>query len=358
MIKHSSTPLEKFYYIIHSLSINKFITKFLHNIFILERYIISNKYKIVNPFFEICNIFILFEYCSKKLKMGDIMCGIAGYIGFEGENAAENIKKSLKRRGPDQDGIVCLGDAVLIHTRLAVIDVEHGLQPMQGGNFTLVYNGELYNTEELRKELQSLGETFTENSDTEVVLKSYIHWGDKCAEHMNGIFAFAVWDGEKLFFARDRFGVKPFFYANIDGKFIFSSEIKGILESGFVKSEIDNNSLAELILIGPGRTPGYGVFKNIRELPPASCGYFQNGILKIRQYWELKSRRHTDSFKQTVDTVRFLLIDSINRQTVSDVPLCTFLSGGIDNKKIYILNTKKLPFFRINNNEFLMCFPA
>ncbi|GHU55588.1 asparagine synthetase B [Clostridia bacterium] len=260
------------------------------------------------------------------------MCGIAGF-SFYDEVSADNMKESLKRRGPDQDGIIKNENVTLIHTRLAVVDLEHGLQPMSKNGISLVYNGELYNTEELRKELQLLGQTFDEKSDTEVVLKSYLQWGNNCVNHLNGIFAFAIVDNEKIFIARDRMGVKPFFYAIVDGKFIFASEIKALLSSGLVKPEIDNTSLFELILIGPGRTPGYGIFKNINELKKAHCGIWDEK-LEIWEYWKPEIKLHTDNFEETVKNVRFLVEDSIRRQTVSDVPLCTFLSGGLDSSII------------------------
>jgi asparagine synthase (glutamine-hydrolysing) len=270
------------------------------------------------------------------------MCGIAGIFEFS-ENSESNSKsteinskimESLKRRGPDQDGIFMEKNVTLIHTRLAVIDLEHGLQPMEKNNCVLVYNGEIYNTEEIRQELLRAGHSFEEQSDTEVVLKSYLEWGEECVNHLNGIFAFAIFDGEKLFFARDRMGVKPFFYFYDRKKFIFASELKAILASEYVKPIIDRNSLLELILIGPGRTPGYGVFKGIEELKAANCGVLQNNKLKITQYWKPQIKEHTDSFADTVEKVRFLVTDSIKRQTVSDVPLACFLSGGLDSSII------------------------
>lgn len=269
------------------------------------------------------------------------MCSIAGKINLQQDLRDEKgtflrIQNTLLRRGPDDKGICTEEHASLIHTRLAVIDIENGKQPMEIDHYIIVYNGELYNTEELRSELKAYGVKFTGHSDTEVLLKCYIIWKEKCVEKFNGIFAFAIWDKkeEKLFIARDRIGVKPFFYYNRKGEFIFASEIKGILASGAVKAEADINSIAEIILLGPGRTSGQGVFRNIEELPPATCGYYDEKGLKTWKYWRLEDKEHTDNLKTTVETVRFLVTDSIERQLVSDVPVCTFLSGGLDSSII------------------------
>ena len=174
------------------------------------------------------------------------------------------------------------------------------------------------------------------HSDTEVVLKSFIQWKDDCLEKFNGIFAFAIWDDfeKQLFFARDRMGVKPFFYTIINDSFIFGSEIKALLEHKYVEPIIDENSIADIMFMGPGRTPGYGVFKNIQELKPASWGIYSKSGIKIRKYWTLKDKPHTDSLEDTIEKVRFLVEDSITRQLVSDVPVGTFLSGGLDSSVI------------------------
>lgn len=273
------------------------------------------------------------------------MCGIAGQISL-----TEDLRKleqdyikmqlTLERRGPDESGVYLKEDVALIHRRLSVIDIENGKQPMifkQGDRgYVIVYNGELYNTKEIRDELIDCGFDFVGHSDTEVVLKSFVKWGAECVDKFNGIFAFSVWDEKekKLFFARDRIGVKPFFYTIVGDSFIFASELKTLLAHSSVRPQIDENSIAEIMLIGPGTTPGCGVFKGINELPPACCGYYDNGKLSYRKYWELTDKEHRDNFEQTVETVRYLLCDSIERQLVSDVPVCTFLSGGLDSSII------------------------
>ncbi|MCL1862389.1 MAG: asparagine synthase (glutamine-hydrolyzing) [Defluviitaleaceae bacterium] len=271
------------------------------------------------------------------------MCGIAG------ETVWGNMQRSSQYRGSDKSGIYTDANATLIHTRLNVVDLENGTQPMTFAKgdkeYTIVYNGELYNTIELRDELKSLGHIFTSHSDTEVLLHSYMQWKENCVHRLNGIFAFAVWENHshRLFIARDRIGVKPFFYVHQGEEFIFASEIKTLLTSKKIRAEIDSNSIAEIILLGPGRTPGFGVFRGVCELPPAFCGFFSNGSLEIKQYWKPLDKVFTDSFEQAVENVRFLITDSVRRQLVSDVPVGAFLSGGLDSSIISAIAAKERP---------------
>lgn len=204
------------------------------------------------------------------------------------------------------------------------------------GEFTIVYNGQIYNTKELRKTLEGNGFTFQGHCDTEVLLKSYIHYGKDVVNHLNGIFAFAIWNSKdhELFLARDHFGVKPLFYTVQDGTFIFSSEIKGLFEFPGVEKVLDNQGIGELFGIGPSHTPGTTIFKNIYEIKPAHFAIYNNYGLKIQRYWKLTSKEHKDNFEITCDKLESLLHDSITRQLVSDVPLCTFLSGGLDSSII------------------------
>ncbi len=273
------------------------------------------------------------------------MCGIAGEISYleDLREQKENLKamqNTLAARGPDQSGEYFTENAALVHRRLAVIDIENGRQPMvfsRGGcEYAIVYNGELYNTEEIRSELKADGFDFIGHSDTEVILKAYMNWGEKAVERFNGIFAFAVWESKtkRLFMARDRIGVKPFFYSVKNGSFVFGSEIKALLANRNIWAKINAESIAEIMLIGPGRTPGCGVFKGINELKPAECAYFDSTGLKIKSYWRLEDKEHLDSFEQTAEHVRYLVTDAITRQLVSDVPVCTFLSGGLDSSII------------------------
>ena len=268
------------------------------------------------------------------------MCSIAGMIDLAGdvrELDLTDMRSSMKCRGPDQHGQYRSADAALFHNRLCVIDPENGRQPMSaradGREYILVYNGEIYNTGEVRTELKALGHSFSGHSDTEVVLKAYIQWQDKCVDRLNGIFAFAVWEPEarRLFLARDRMGVKPLFYTIREGALVFASEIKGLLAHPWVTAQADIGSVRELLLTGPGRTPGCGVLKGIHELKPAERGYYDGSGLHLERYWKLRAKPHTDSLEDTVAFVRYLVTDAIGRQLVSDVPIGTFLSGGLDS---------------------------
>ena len=269
------------------------------------------------------------------------MCGIAGMIGLEASDSVkQGMLKTMGRRGPDAKGIFQTDDLCLLHARLAIIDPDGGKQPMvykhHGQEYVLIYNGELYNTDDIRKELMKLGHSFKGHSDTEVVLHAYAQWGEGCIERLNGIFAFGAWETgmKRLFLARDRIGVKPLFYKCHEGGLLFASEIKSILCYPTVKAQLDREGAAQLLLLGPGRLPGSGVFRGICEVEPGCCGYFQEGRLKLRRYWSLKDREHRESLPETIGRVRYLVTDAIRRQMVSDMPIGTFLSGGLDSSII------------------------
>ena len=269
------------------------------------------------------------------------MCAIAGILDLRCSDAAvKEMLRTMHNRGPDENGLYREDGCCLLHSRLTIIDPECGKQPMtlkwMGEQYTIVYNGELYNTEEVRSSLRLHGHSFTGYSDTEVLLHAYAQWGAACLQHINGIFALAVWEKKqkRLFLARDRMGVKPLFYAVINDGILFASEIKTLLSHPDIKPVINAEGIAELLLLGPGRTPGSGVFKGIWELEPGWCGYYQSGRFSQYRYWELKDRIHTDSFEETAAYVRFLVIDAIKRQMISDVPIGTFLSGGLDSSII------------------------
>ncbi len=273
------------------------------------------------------------------------MCGIGGWIDWDKDLTKQRpvlaaMRETLARRGPDAEGMWQSTNAAFVHRRLSVVDPAGGAQPMirsQGHkNYVITYNGELYNTLDIRRELEARGHSFRTNSDTEVLLVSFMEWGPACVERLNGIFAFGIWDeaAQSLFLARDRVGVKPLFYIERPGAFIFGSELKTLLAHPSVPPEIDSEGLAEIFCMGPSRTPGHGVFKNIKELRPGRCLMFNRNGLRIWSYWELESRPHTDDFPTTVARVRELLADSAVRQLVADVPVCTLLSGGLDSSAL------------------------
>ena len=267
------------------------------------------------------------------------MCAIAGILGLPEPNVPK-ILETMACRGPDGSGIFRDRDCLLLHARLAIIDPAGGGQPMTWDRgdeaFTVVYNGELYNTQELRGRLLALGHRFEGHSDTEVLLHAYAQWGEACLEMLNGIYAFGIWEQQKrrLFLARDRMGVKPLFYKLHEGGLLFASEIKTILAYPTVKACLDREGAAELLLLGPGRTPGSGVFKDILELEPGCCAVWEDGRLNVRRYWRLLDREHRENLVETAEQVRFLVTDAIRRQMVSDVPIGTFLSGGLDSSLI------------------------
>jgi asparagine synthase (glutamine-hydrolysing) len=278
------------------------------------------------------------------------MCGFVGFANLK-ENISSktniyNMNESISKRGPDEDGYyyeehICLG-----HKRLIVVDPDGGKQPMSamkdGNLYTIVYNGQLYNTKDLRSELEENGFTFDSYSDTEVLLKSFIFWKYDVVKKLNGIFSFAIWNSKKneIFLARDHFGVKPLFYTIYNNTLVFASEIKALFKYPGIEAKLDEQSIAELFGIGPARTAGLGIFKNIYEIKPAHFGIFNENGLHIERYWKLESKVHTDNLGKTCDNVRFLLEDSISRQLVSDVPLCTFLSGGLDSSIITLYASK------------------
>ena len=234
----------------------------------------------------------------------------------------------------------------LIHRRLAVIDVENGRQPMTERHkdkiCTIAYNGELYNTAEIREELISHGYEFSTKSDTEVVLSSYMEWGEKCVDKLNGIFAFGVYDeNEKtLFLARDRIGVKPLFFYQYESGLLFDSEIKTLLANPLGKPVVDELGLMELFFMLPGRTLGQGIFKGIKEILPGECAFYDGKRLTRKRYFTLKAREHTSDVNKSMTEVRELLTDAVERQLISDVPLCCFLSGGLDSSIISYIASK------------------
>jgi asparagine synthase (glutamine-hydrolysing) len=270
------------------------------------------------------------------------MCGITGWIDWENDISGqkgilEEMARAIQNRGPDADGFWMSPRAALAHRRLIVIDPEGGLQPMveqQGDRlYAMTYNGEIYNYLELKKELQERGHVFKTNSDTEVLLHTYLEWGEDCVQHLNGIFAFAIWDdaNQKLFLGRDHLGVKPLFYTEQGSMILFGSEIKSILAHPEIKPELDADGLAEIFGNGPMRTPGVGVFKGIKEVRAGHSITFTREGKRVTRYWNLKSNPHTDDVDTTAAKIREILEDTVRRQLISDMPLVAMLSGGLDS---------------------------
>ncbi len=273
------------------------------------------------------------------------MCGITGWVDWDKDLGREGavlsaMTETLALRGPDAHGFYTSRHAALGHRRLSVVDPAGGRQPMVRSRgeqtYAITYNGELYNTADLRWELMARGHAFTTTSDTEVLLKAYIEWGSGCVSRLNGIFAFGIWDEarQRLFLARDRLGVKPLFYARPGNGLVFASELKALLAHPDIAPQIDREGLAEIFMLGPARTPGHGVFRGIAELEPGcALAFDRRGLAKTR-YWELASQPHEQDFPTTVAMVRDIFRDAVKRQLVSDVPLCTLLSGGLDSSAI------------------------
>lgn len=281
------------------------------------------------------------------------MCGIVGIVDYKRNLLKESktlsaMLDTIYHRGPDSAGTFMTHQAALGHRRLTVVDPCGGSQPMTrslGGNtYTVVYNGELYNTAEIRDELIRLGHSFLSYSDTEVLLLAYIEWGPSLTEKLNGIFAFAVWDDKKqrILLARDRMGVKPLFIARAGSSLLFGSEIKAILAHPDIDPAINENGLRELFALAPARTAGKTLFTGIEELRPGECMIYSPLGTYVHRYWQFKTEQHKDNLQQTVDKVAYLVSDSTKRQLISDVPLCTFLSGGLDSSALSALAAKEL----------------
>ncbi|MFB6859012.1 asparagine synthase (glutamine-hydrolyzing) [Streptomyces sp. NPDC056341] len=279
------------------------------------------------------------------------MCGITGWVSFDRDLRASSdtldaMTQTMECRGPDDRGTWTEGPAALGHRRLAIIDLPGGRQPMTAetprGTVALVYSGETYNYTELRSELTGRGHRFTTDSDTEVVLRGYLEWGEALAERLNGMYAFAVWDGRenKLVMIRDRMGIKPlYFYETPDGV-LFGSEPKAILANPLAKSRVTLDGLRELFTIV--KTPGHAVWDGMHEVEPGTVVTVDRGGLRQRAYWTLETRAHTDDRDTSIATVRSLLDDIVRRQLVSDVPRCTLLSGGLDSSAMTAIAARQL----------------
>lgn len=268
------------------------------------------------------------------------MCGIIGF-NFSDKNLAQKMCETLSHRGPDGNGIYTNANVTLGHTRLKIIDLVTGEQPIynEDGSVVVVYNGEIYNYRELRVTLEEKGHHFSTNSDTEVIVHAYEEYGFECPKFFNGMFAFAIYDdNKKLFFlARDRSGIKPLHYTILDdGVFIFASEIKAILQYKRVIPEMDPRSLHQIINLRyiPGTRT---MFKGISRLPPAHYLIAKRSGINIYPYWNpsISFTDHPDEYYYK--SCRSLLEESVKRHLISDVPLGIMLSGGIDSSSIVAL---------------------
>lgn len=279
------------------------------------------------------------------------MCSICGIVNFknqcrQNEDLVKKMGITMKHRGPDNTDVFSDGFVSFHHNRLSVMDILNGNQPMtirhEGKTYTIVYNGEIYNTYELNRELMSYGIVPKTTCDTETLLYTYIIFGEDFVKKLNGIFAFAIydWDKRKVFVARDRLGVKPFFYTFLNDEFLFASEIKGILSHGGIDAEIDEKGLWQLFFLSPVKINGSGIFKNILELKPAECGTFDINGFRSRKYWEIKAEEFKETKSEAIEHTKYLLEDAIKSQLASDVPLCTFLSGGLDSSVITSVASK------------------
>lgn len=280
------------------------------------------------------------------------MCSICGIIDFNNkgnisEKIVKKMGKALAHRGPDQNGIFVNEQVAFQHNRLAIIDIENGIQPMtrsyRGKEYTIVYNGEIYNTQELKKELEDYGVKFQTKCDTEVVLYAYIIFKEECAKKLNGIFAFAVLDKAKkqVYIARDRFGIKPLFYTKIGSTLLFASEVKALLQHPKVDAAVDKEGLWQLLYLSPVTLSGTSVFKDIFEVEPGYHGVYNSQGFNLEKYWELEAKEFEGTRKDAIEQTRYLLTDAITRQLVSDAPLCTFLSGGLDSSIISVVAAKQ-----------------
>lgn len=290
------------------------------------------------------------------------MCGISGFFDPSAlylyketyyKNILTNMNDAIRRRGPNENGTFLSNTCGLAHTRLSVIDLETGKQPMSAeityasaprARCHIVYNGETYNYRELKSELMSRGCSFQTTSDTEVVLQGFLLYGPDFVKRLDGVFAFAIYDEnhETLYLFRDCFGVKPLFYSFCGDTLLFGSEIKAIFTYPGTKAAVNRNGLNEIFGLGPARTPGNGVFAGMMECKPGHYLTYNKYGLQETQYFRLESRPHTDSYKKTLEKTGYLVEHAIKSQLVSDVPICTFLSGGIDSSLVSSVAAKEL----------------
>jgi asparagine synthase (glutamine-hydrolysing) len=280
------------------------------------------------------------------------MCGIVGWVDYvrdlrEQEPVLAQMVATMAGRGPDAEGVWMAPHVALGHRRLSVIDIEGGRQPMSveadGRTVAaMTYSGEVYNYRELRAELATRGHRFRTESDTEVVLHAYLQWGEGFVDRLNGMYAFALWDvtREQLVLVRDRMGIKPLYYTETEHGLLFGSEPKAIFANPLIEPVVDAEGMREILAFV--QNPEQAVYRGLRELRPGCLLRMSRKGVTVRQYWKLEAREHTDDLDTTVATVRELLDDIVDRQLISDVPLCTLLSGGLDSSAITALAARQL----------------
>ncbi|MDR1700926.1 MAG: asparagine synthase (glutamine-hydrolyzing), partial [Lachnoclostridium sp.] len=285
------------------------------------------------------------------------MSGIAGFFNtkqnyysekIKWEDVLRNMNRVQKHRGPDEDGFLLVKNCGLSYVRLSVIQLMTSYQPMQrieaGRRCVIVFDGEIYNMNEYRKEIEKKGISFRTASDTEILLAGYMEEGSHFVEKLNGVFAIVIWDSlsNKILMYRDRVGAKPLFYVIYQNTLVFSSEIKGLFRYPGCEPKIDRDSLCEIFGLGPAKTYGKGVFKDVREVLPGHFMEIDGDGVREYCYWKLISKPHDDNFKDTVDKTSNLLLDAVKKQMRSDVPIASFLSGGVDSSLVTAICANEL----------------
>jgi asparagine synthase (glutamine-hydrolysing) len=271
------------------------------------------------------------------------MCGIAGWVSYDADltrrqDVVDAMTETMACRGPDDVGTWVRTHVALGHRRLAIIDLPGGRQPMSvhtpNGDVAMVYSGETYNFTELKEELTKLGHQWETDSDTEVVLHGYLQWGDEVVDHLNGMYAFAIWDerDDRLVMIRDRMGIKPFYYYPTRDGVLFGSEPKAILANPLASKVVDTDGLRELMAFT--KRPGWSLWKGMEEVQPGTIVTVSREGVRTRTYWKLDAKQHTDDQETTVARVRELMTDIVHRQLVADVPRCVLLSGGLDSSAV------------------------
>ena len=289
------------------------------------------------------------------------MCGICGYINskekVKSDNIIKNMANEMSKNSPEALNIYINSNIALGYSRTSVIDLLNGNQPMSyeydSNIYTIVYSGNLYNSDEIKKDLINQGFDFKTTSDAEVVLVSYIAYKEKCLEKFSGIYSFVIHTQKNntLFLARDRLGVKPLFYTISNNTLIFASEIKAILKHPFIKAKIGEKEIMELIGLGPAHNPGNTYFKDIYELKAGHFATYSDINFNTYCYWDLKTENFEDDIYTTISKTKELVTASLKRQLISDVPVCTMLSGGLDSSVLTALakqENSKLSTFSID----------